>query len=123
VNVAAFVGLNDISGYSPLVTAAEAKRALEAPEPCRRPLLLDVRNLGEHAASHVKGSLNIPLDELRFRLDEVPRERPIVVHCKSGYRSHLALRILRENGYTDVRNLTGGFISIRADGGFELEGS
>ena len=73
-----------------------------------RPLVLDVRNLNEFEAGHLRGALNIPVDELRFRLDEVPRDRPIVVHCKTSFRSHLALRILLQNGWTDVRNLTGG---------------
>jgi len=61
------------------------------------------------------------LVELRFRLDEVPRGRPIVVHCKSGFRSHLALRILKENGWTDVKNLTGGYTALMALGGFDTE--
>ena len=118
LNVAAFVGLNDITGFSPLVTAAELKGLLAggaaAGGDAERPLVLDVRNLGEYEASHLKGALNIPVDELRFRLDEVPRGKPIVVHCRSGFRSHLALRILKQNGFPDVRNLTGGYLSVLA---------
>jgi NADPH-dependent 2,4-dienoyl-CoA reductase/sulfur reductase-like enzyme len=45
----------------------------------------------------------------------------IVVHCKSGFRSHLALRILKENGWTDLRNLTGGYVIVMALGGFDTE--
>jgi NADPH-dependent 2,4-dienoyl-CoA reductase/sulfur reductase-like enzyme/rhodanese-related sulfurtransferase len=120
VNMAAFVGENDISGYAPLVSAAEARALLYGPE-ASRPVLLDVRNIGEYGTSHVRGALNIPLDELRFRLDEVPRDRPIIVHCKTGFRSHLALRILKENGFPDVRNLTGSFMSVRWDGGYVLD--
>ena len=125
LNVAAFVGLNDITGFSPLVTAAELKGLLaggaDAGGDAERLLVLDVRNLGEYEASHLKGALNIPVDELRFRLDEVPRGRPIVVHCRSGFRSHLALRILKQNGFPEVRNLSGGYLSVLADGGFERE--
>jgi len=121
VNLAAFVGLNDISGFSPLITAAELKRLLEEADEAERPLLLDVRNLGEYAAAHLRGALNIPIDELRFRLEEVPRGRPIVVHCYSGFRSHLALRILKQNGFERVRNLTGSWVAILAHGGFEIE--
>jgi rhodanese-related sulfurtransferase len=121
VNLAAFVGLNDISGFSPLITAAELKRLLEEADEAERPLLLDVRNLGEYAAAHLRGALNIPVDELRFRLEEVPRGRPIVVHCYSGFRSHLALRILKQNGFERVRNLTGSWVAILAQGGFEIE--
>ena len=60
---------------------------------------------------------------LRFRLDELPRGKPIILYCRSGYRAHLALRILKENAFEDVRNITGGFLSIIAEGGFEIESS
>ncbi len=120
LNIAAFAGLNDLSGYAPLISAAEARSLLAGP-PDQRPVLLDVRNLNEFETAHVKGALNIPVDELRFRLDEVPRERPIVVHCRSGFRSHLALRILKERGWARVRNLSGGFVAISALGGFSIE--
>ncbi len=119
LNVAAFVGLNDLSGFSPAITASSLKRMLEADG--GPPLLLDVRTLNEFEASHLRGALHIPLDELRFRLDEVPRGRVIVLYCRSGYRAHLALRILRDNGFQNVMNVTGGFLSILREGGFELE--
>jgi NADPH-dependent 2,4-dienoyl-CoA reductase/sulfur reductase-like enzyme/rhodanese-related sulfurtransferase len=121
VNVAAFVGLNDITGFSPLVTAPVLARMLASGTEEKKPLVLDVRNLNEYEAAHLKGARNIPVDELRFRLDEVPREKPIVVHCRSGFRSHLALRILMNNGYKEVKNLTGGFVAMRACGEFDIE--
>jgi NADPH-dependent 2,4-dienoyl-CoA reductase/sulfur reductase-like enzyme/rhodanese-related sulfurtransferase len=120
LNFAAFVGLNDLTGFSPLVTAEKLKVELSAGE-AARPLVLDVRNLNEHETAHLRGALNIPVDELRFRLDEVPRGRPLVVHCRSGFRSYLALRILKQNGFEEVRNLTGGFIAVQALGGFDIE--
>jgi NADPH-dependent 2,4-dienoyl-CoA reductase/sulfur reductase-like enzyme/rhodanese-related sulfurtransferase len=121
INVAAFVGQNDISGYSPIVSAEEALALLASADAAARPLLLDVRNLNEYEAGHVRGAQHIPLDELRFRLDELPGGRAIVVHCRSGFRSHLALRILKEHGWSDVRNLTGGWVAIDAAGGFDIE--
>lgn len=120
LNVAAFVGENDLSGFSPLVSVEQMQRLLGAAE-ADRPVVLDVRNLNEFEAGHLAGALNIPVDELRFRMDEVPRGRPIVVHCRSGFRSHLALRVLRENGWTDVRNLSGGWVALTALGGFAVE--
>jgi rhodanese-related sulfurtransferase len=126
LNMAAFVGANDLSGYSPLVTGPELRRLLSdggSREQGAAPLILDVRNLNEYETWHLRGALNIPVDELRFRLDEVPRGLPIVVHCRSGFRAHLALRILRDNGWTDVRNVSGGAIAIQALGGFETEES
>jgi rhodanese-related sulfurtransferase len=120
-NLAAFVGLNDITGFSPLVTVAELQGLLGAGREEDRPLVLDARNLNEYEVSHLRGSLHIPVDELRFRLDEVPRGRPLVVHCRSGFRSHLALRILKQSGFSDVRNLTGGYLMVQAHGGFGVE--
>jgi len=121
VNMAAFVGLNDVTGFSPTITAASLRRLREAGRSGGAPLILDVRTLNEFETSHVKGALHVPLDELRFRREEIPRGKPIVLYCRSGYRAHLALRILKENGFSDVRNVTGGFLSIVAEGGFELE--
>jgi NADPH-dependent 2,4-dienoyl-CoA reductase/sulfur reductase-like enzyme/rhodanese-related sulfurtransferase len=120
LNVAAFVAENDLSGHSPLVTVTDLARLLAGPE-ADRPVVLDARNLNEFEAGHLVGSLHVPVDELRFRLDEVPRGRPIVVHCRSGFRSHLAVRILKENGWSDVRNLTGGWVALTALGGFAVE--
>ena len=120
LNQAAFVAQNDLSGFSPAVSTAAARDLLAA-APADRPVLLDVRNLAEYEAGHVRGALNIPLDDLRFRLDEVPRDRSLVLHCRSGFRSHLALRILKGNGWNDVKNLTGGFVAITALGGFEID--
>jgi NADPH-dependent 2,4-dienoyl-CoA reductase/sulfur reductase-like enzyme/rhodanese-related sulfurtransferase len=129
LNIAAFAGLNDLSGYAPLVSAEEARKLLAAPGAAGaradttavRPVLLDVRNLNEYETSHVRGTLHIPLDELRFRLDEVPRDAAIMVHCRSGFRSHLALRILKENGWQNVRNVTGGYVAMTAIGGFDIQ--
>ena len=120
VNMAAFVALNDLSGFSPLITAAELKTALASAEP---PALLDVRTLSEFERSHVRGAIPIPVDELRFELESVPRDRRIAVYCRSGYRAHLALRILKGHGFPDVVNVTGGYLSLLAEGGFAVEES
>jgi NADPH-dependent 2,4-dienoyl-CoA reductase/sulfur reductase-like enzyme/rhodanese-related sulfurtransferase len=120
VNVAAFVEQNDISGYSPLETAAGLKAALAAAKAGGPPaLVLDVRNVGEYEEGHITGSRNLPLDELRFRLGELPRGLRIHLHCRSGFRSHLALRILKGNGFDDIVNVTGGYMAILAEGGFD----
>jgi NADPH-dependent 2,4-dienoyl-CoA reductase/sulfur reductase-like enzyme/rhodanese-related sulfurtransferase len=118
VNVAAFVGLNDVSGFSPLATAAELQAALGSSAP---PLVLDVRGEGEFQRSHLRGALNVPLDDLRSRWEALPRDRRIFVHCRSGFRAHLALRILRGRGFRDVVNVTGGYLAMLAHGGFDLE--
>jgi NADPH-dependent 2,4-dienoyl-CoA reductase/sulfur reductase-like enzyme/rhodanese-related sulfurtransferase len=118
VNLAAFIGLNDISGFSPLLSAAELKAELAMPAP---PLVLDVRTLGEYEASHLAGVVHIPVDDLRFECERLPKDRRIVVHCRTGFRSHLAVRILKQRGFADVANLTGGQLSMLAEGGFHWE--
>jgi NADPH-dependent 2,4-dienoyl-CoA reductase/sulfur reductase-like enzyme/rhodanese-related sulfurtransferase len=118
VNLAAFIGLNDISGFSPLVSAAELKAELARPKP---PVVLDVRTLGEYEASHLAGAVHIPVDDLRFESDRLPRSRRVLVYCRSGFRAHLAVRMLKEKGFADVANVTGGHLAMLAEGGFNLE--
>jgi NADPH-dependent 2,4-dienoyl-CoA reductase/sulfur reductase-like enzyme/rhodanese-related sulfurtransferase len=121
VNLAAFIGQNDISGYSPLETAAGLKAAIaEAAAAGKKPFVLDVRNQAEYEAGHLKGAVNIPLDELRFELDSLPKDETIHIHCRSGYRAHLALRILKQRGFEKLVNVTGGYLAIQAEGGFDL---
>jgi len=122
VNVAAFAAQNDLSGYAPLETAAALKSAIaEARAGGGEAYVLDLRNAGEYEGGHLAGAHNVPLDELRFRLDEVPRGQRLHLHCRSGFRSHLALRILAGNGYDDLVNVTGGYLAILAEGGFDIE--
>jgi NADPH-dependent 2,4-dienoyl-CoA reductase/sulfur reductase-like enzyme/rhodanese-related sulfurtransferase len=118
INLAAFVGLNDIDKQSPLVTAAQLKAELASTTP---PFLLDVRTLREFEQGHVKGALHIPVDDLRFEHAAIPKDRRTVIYCRSGYRAHLALRILYQNGFADLANVTGGYLSIASEGGFDLE--
>ncbi|MDY3858794.1 MAG: FAD-dependent oxidoreductase [Muribaculaceae bacterium] len=70
--------------------------------------LIDVRTADEYAIGTLKGAVNIPLDDMRNRLSEIPAGKPIVVFCGVGLRGYLASNILRENGFDDVRNLIGG---------------
>ena len=70
--------------------------------------LLDTRTPFEVMQGKIDGFVNIPLDELRQRLDEIPKDKPVYVHCHSGLRSYLACRILIGNGY-DCYNLAGGW--------------
>ena len=70
--------------------------------------LLDTRTPFEVMRGKIDGFVNIPLDSLRERLDEIPKDRPVYVHCHSGLRSYLACRILTGNGY-DCYNLAGGW--------------
>ena len=70
--------------------------------------LLDTRTEGEYARGHIEGFRNIPVDELRDRLDEVEKGKPVYVICQSGLRSYIASRILEGSGY-EAYNFAGGF--------------
>jgi rhodanese-related sulfurtransferase len=69
--------------------------------------VVDVRSPAEHAAGHIEGTINIPVDDLRDRLSEVQLEN-VVVYCAVGQRGHIATQILKAHG-ANVRNLDGGF--------------
>ena len=70
--------------------------------------LLDTRTVGEYASGHIDGFLNIPVDELRERLGELDKGKPVYVICQSGLRSYIACRILHGNGF-ECYNFSGGF--------------
>lgn len=72
-------------------------------------LLVDTRTSTEYALGTIPGAVNIPLDDLRERIDEVPRDKKVVLFCAVGLRGYLAQRILLGRGYTDVWNLSGGY--------------
>lgn len=104
INMLGFVAAGWLRGDHPQVTAAEIL-AMPAGE---RPYLLDVRTPSEFAAGHVSGAVNLPLDELRARLSEVPRDRQIAAYCQVGQRGYMATRILVQAGLPAV-NIAGGF--------------
>ncbi len=101
INMAGFVAGGLVRGDHPQIDW-EAVAALP------NPLLLDVRTAKEFAESHIPGAVNVPVDELRGRLAELPKGRPVVAYCQVGQRGYLATRVLMHAGF-DVRNLGGGY--------------
>ncbi|MFO7302890.1 MAG: molybdopterin-synthase adenylyltransferase MoeB [Acidobacteriota bacterium] len=96
----------DASGVSPdlEMSVVELKERLDKGDI----FLLDVREPREYEINRIEGSTLIPLGELPRRLDELPKDRDIAVQCKSGMRSAKAVNLLREKGFTRVRNVRGG---------------
>ncbi len=80
-----------------------------------RPVVLDVRRATEFAQGHIDGAMNITHTRLRSRLGEVPRDRPVLVNCRSGARSARACSLLQRHGYS-CTNLAGGMLAWEADG-------
>ena len=104
VNMAGYVALNLMEGISESVQWYELED-----KQAEGYLLLDVRNEGELKSNgRLKGAVNIPLDSLRDRMAELPKDQPIIVSCHSGLRSYAAERILKQNGYQS-KNLDGAF--------------
>ncbi len=87
------------------VTAGALAEQLDQPEP---PLVLDVRTEREWHEKRIGESVNIPLSRLAQRVDELPRDRPIVVHCTSGYRAAIAASLLLAAGFSQIADLVGG---------------
>ncbi|MCM0622148.1 MBL fold metallo-hydrolase [Nocardioides bruguierae] len=97
-------------GHASRLTPAQLDEALA--DPGREVVLVDVRNTGETEAGGVEGAVNIPLAELRRRVDEVPRDKAVVVYCAGGWRSSVAASYLRSEGFADVSDILGGFNAI-----------
>lgn len=102
VNMAGFVAENILTGKVRTKTWSEISTLGE------EFVRLDVRTPEEYACGTLPSFINIPVDELRNRLDEIPQNRPIIVTCAVGLRGYLASRILTQKGFTEVYNLSGG---------------
>jgi len=87
------------------ITAGALSEQLESPEP---PLVVDVRTEREWREKRIGDSVNVPLGQLALQLEELPRERPLVVHCATGYRSAIAASLLLREGFSAIADLVGG---------------
>ncbi|HTO77396.1 MAG TPA: rhodanese-like domain-containing protein [Thermoanaerobaculia bacterium] len=92
-------------GNVPQVSVEELKQRLDRGE---KPLLLDVREPHEYALSDLPGAIKVPLQTLPRNLERVPKDRDLVVYCRSGGRSANAVQFLRQMGYEKAVNLAGG---------------
>ena len=104
INMAGFVAGGLLRGEHPQV---DVEAVLAAPA-AEQPFLLDVRTQQEFSFGHMPGAVNIPVDDLRSRLGELPRARKIVAYCQVGQRGYLATRILLQAGFS-AANVGGGY--------------
>ena len=109
--MAALAGRPDLVWQTKRVSAPMVAEELAGADP---PLLLDVRTPREWSAKHIDSSVNIPLNHLQERIGEVPRDRPIAVHCAGGYRSSVAAGILHQFGITNLSEMAGGLAAWEA---------
>jgi hydroxyacylglutathione hydrolase len=119
--VAGYFGTDIVEGWRtakghlqaiPTLTLAEVGNQLRADHA----VLLDVRSEEEWKSGHAPESLNLPIGGLDQRLDKIPRNRPIIVHCQTGARAAIAASLLKARGFTDVRMFPGGFAEWQAAG-------
>ena len=109
VNMLGFIAENDRDGLSTVISWRDIPQYAE-----KGAFFLDVRTPEEFQLGSLPGAVNISNTALRNRLAEIPKDRSIVVNCGMGLRAYLAVRILRQNGYTDVVNLSGGYMTYKA---------
>lgn len=95
----------DLIQTIPRMTAPALQQSLSGGEP---PLVVDVRSEKEWEQSHIEGSRNMPLPRLREHVRELPRDRTVVVHCQSGYRSAIAASVMAQEGMENLYDLVGG---------------
>ncbi|MDD2579260.1 MAG: pyridine nucleotide-disulfide oxidoreductase [Clostridia bacterium] len=107
VNFAALVGLNLLYGVFRQVPVTRVRELVESGA-----TIIDVREPHEFERSHLINAVNIPLSQLRQRMDEIPKDQPVYLHCRSSQRSYNALLALQGNGYDNVWNISGSYLGI-----------
>jgi NADPH-dependent 2,4-dienoyl-CoA reductase/sulfur reductase-like enzyme len=107
VNYAGYVGSNLLNGDFKQVNVDLVRGLVE-----HNAYIIDVRERGEFANGHIKNAVNIPLSELRKRINEIPKDKPIYLHCRTGQRSYNATLALQNLGFINVYNITGSFLAL-----------
>jgi hydroxyacylglutathione hydrolase len=104
----------DLTATTERISAQLAAERVSDPSDPVAPLIVDVRAPRERAQKHIAGSVGLPLNHLAERLDELPRDRPLLVHCAGGYRSSIAASLLQRAGFSKVSELAGGIAAWEA---------
>lgn len=107
VNQAALVALNQLQSRYQEVKVSDVRKLVE-----ENAFIIDARERREFERGHLKNAVNIPLSEFRKRLDEIPKDRPVYIHCRSGQRSYNMVMALKNIGYDNVYNIAGSFMGI-----------
>ena len=108
LNILGMIGENIYKEEFKLIDAEELRDKLANKEAL---VLIDVRTKMEYSQGHIETAINIPVDELRENIDKLDKKSNIVVYCRTSYRSYLAYRILANNGFKNIRNLNGSYLS------------
>lgn len=107
LNFAGIVGLNYLNGVYEQVPVSSVRQLVE-----EKAYILDVRGAQAFENAHIKGAVNIPLDEIRQRYQELPKDRPVYIHCRTSWNSYYAIRALQGLGFTNIINIQGSFLAL-----------
>ena len=106
-NMAALVGLNILNEEYKQVSVSEVRDLVESGA-----FIIDAREVAEYNRGHLNGAVNIPLSEFRNRLEEIPTDVPVYIHCRSAQRSYNMTRALLQRGFDNVVNISGSYLGI-----------
>jgi len=117
-NVVGFLegGLGSVASRADLIGRTARLSPAVAAERAVGATVLDVRTPHEREEGTIAGSVFVPLSQLEQRLGEIPRDRPLIVHCAGGYRSSIAASVLKRDGFDDVSEIAGGITAWQAAG-------
>lgn len=107
VNFAGYVATNLLNGVFKQVREKDVRGLVESGA-----FIVDVREKNEYELSHIIGAKNIPLSQLRQRVNEIPKDQPVYLHCRSAQRSYNAVMALQQLGFENVYNVSGGYMGI-----------
>lgn len=107
VNFAGIVGLNYLNGDYQQVPVTSVRDLV-----AQGAYILDVRGKAAFDDAHIKGAVNIPLDEIRERANEIPKDRPVYIHCRTSWNSYYAIRALKGMGFDNITNIQGSFLGL-----------
>ncbi|HER24951.1 MAG TPA: CoA-disulfide reductase [Candidatus Atribacteria bacterium] len=104
INMAGYVASNILKGDHAIIHWDKIEKIDK-----KKTILLDVRHPSEFKRGTIKGSINIPLDELRNRINEIPKNKNVIIFCKQGLRGYIAYKIMKQKGFKNIKNLSGGY--------------
>jgi len=106
INMAGYVASNILKGDHAIIHWDKLKKIDK-----EKTILVDVRYPYEFKQGTIEGAINIPVDELRNRINEIPKNKNVIIFCKQGLRGYIAYKILKQKGFGNIKNLSGGYLT------------
>ena len=106
VNMAGYVASNILKADHAIIHWNKLKKINK-----EKTILVDVRHPYEFKRGTIEGAINIPVDDLRNRINEIPKDKNVIIFCKQGLRGYIAYKILKQKGFENIKNLSGGYLT------------